>query len=669
MSLAAGDILIFIDDDALPASADWVLAYRRFFAEPRNSSCAAVGSAVINSIDGHREFFHGSTSEYAEQSPQDGALFRPASGGWVVRGVMGCNFALLASAAREVGGFDENISYYLDETDLCFRLSDHGYSIEFLENNAVFHASAPGNARTSKIRKNWRVISRSDTYFCIKNCPDRLLPKLAMIWRTARWKHFPYLAYRALPKPGISRTRMVRYLALTYAGMLEGMWRGLFFKRRLWQSQSDPAYSGDWQKFQSVKPERKLRIGLVSRELPGAGRYGGPGQHTDALAKGLYALGHEVHLFVRPAKLVDSGGLDYTVHARPPAAEDFGYYDPLLPSTSGRLATSVDYYHAIEELQRQGKRFDFIIGCNWDLEALAVVRSRLCPVVLILVTPLAHNLELGTFPETRDHFLWNSLDRWQILNAPIQCVPSQALLDLYQTLLDINQTDLNRFSVVPLGIERTYLPPLMPQGRKRLLFVGRLEKRKGAQTLLAALPAILKEFPDWECHFVGDDKMTYEGGPSIKSRFLRRHRGASWLRRIHFHGYCSQEQLHQQYRECQIFVVPALYESFGLAYHEAMQYGKPVIACTVGGIRETVKDGVEGLLVPPEDVPALQDALRTLMSNPELRRRLGEAGENRIRSQDNHLIFAKRMESVLLAHLDMPSLAEAEDGQDVRDVG
>lgn len=160
LSIAAGEVLVFIDDDALPASADWLLAYRKFFAKPGNSNCAAVGGTVINSFDGHREFFHGSTSEYAEQSPQDGSIFRPASGGWVVRGVMGCNFALRASAAREVGGFDENISYYLEETDLCFRLADRGYDIAFLEDNLVFHASAPG-----RIRKG-QILSRA-----MENCP------------------------------------------------------------------------------------------------------------------------------------------------------------------------------------------------------------------------------------------------------------------------------------------------------------------------------------------------------------------------------------------------------------------------------------------------------------------------------------------------------------------
>ena len=52
-----------------------------------------------------------------------------------------------ASALRDIGGFDENISYYLDETDVCFRLAARGYQIKFLDRNPVHHASAPSSFR------------------------------------------------------------------------------------------------------------------------------------------------------------------------------------------------------------------------------------------------------------------------------------------------------------------------------------------------------------------------------------------------------------------------------------------------------------------------------------------------------------------------------------------
>jgi glycogen(starch) synthase len=279
---------------------------------------------------------------------------------------------------------------------------------------------------------------------------------------------------------------------------------------------------------------------------------------------------------------------------------------------------------------------------------LGIIRTGKYPVGLFLVTPLAMNLELETFPNNADNFLWNSLDRWQAIHASLVCVPSRAVLEVYEELMGIAPADLPRLAIVPLGIERTYLPPLARSGRKRLLFVGRLEKRKGIQTFLDALPTVLEEFRDWECHLVGNDGLPFDDGPPIKERFLRTHRGKRWLKRVSFEGYCSPKALHEHYRLCDVFAVPALYESFGLAYHEAMQYGKPVIACRAGGMAETVQDGVEGLLIEPENVVAQIEALRRLMRDETLRDRMGRAGAERIRRRNNHDVFARRMETVIL---------------------
>lgn len=646
IAAATGDILVFIDDDAVPADAGWIEAYRAFFARPSNANCAAVGGLVINALTGEREFYRGSTSEYAEQSPQDGSPFRPRSGAWVVQGVMGCNCAMRAAMVREVGGFDENLPYYLDETDLCFRLSDAGHEIGFLEDNAVLHRGATSAVRRSLADKDWRTIFRSDTYFCLKNSRDGTLKKLFRIARAAPKKHFFFLAFHYRPKLRLKARTRIAGFARSVAGIAQGLVAGLLGERKLWRGAPEGSAR---VRFKARRPARKLRIGLVSRLVPGAGAYGGPGQHTDALAKGLYGLGHEVHLFVRPDTPLPSVGVDFSIHQRPARMTDVGSYRADLPSTSIRLAEAIDYRRAVETEIEKGTAFDFIIGCNWDLETIEIVRAGLCPVVLFLVTPLAMNLELGTFPENEDNFLWNSLDRWQVCNAAVKCVPSDGLVTTYGALLGLAEDELQPLLRIPLGIERTFLPPLAPAPKRRLLFVGRLEKRKGIHTLLSALPAVLEAFPDWECHVVGEDRLPFAGGAPIKDRFQRRHAGARWMKRVVFHGQVSGEVLHEHYRLCDVFVVPAIYESFGLAYHEAMQYAKPVVACRAGGMPETVRDGQEGLLVAPEDVGGLQEALHRLMGDAALRERMGQAAAERIRLEDNHESFARRVEAALTA--------------------
>ena len=643
---ATGDILLFIDDDAVPTKSSWVRKYREFFASDTSGKWAVAGSLVVNGYTGVREFYRGSTSEYAEQSPQNGSVFRPPTGSRVVRGVMGCNCAMRTAAVREVGCFDEQLAYYLDETDLCFRLAERHYQIKFLEDNPVVHFSAAGKFRRSETRKHWAVLSRSDTYFCIKNARDPAARKVWTTLKIAGWKNFFHLLLHQRPRPRLRKYEILRFSYRSVFGMAAGLYRGFFSARSLW---TQPPVAPRRVLFAQTAPARKLRIGLITRTLPGSGKYGGPGQHTESLAKGLYGLGHEIHLFCIAKNPVISYGADFHVHSLPPELDDVKFYDPGIPSTSSRLAITTAYCQLVRDLQERGQPLDFVIGCNWDLDTLGVIRAQLCPVALILVTPLAMNLQMEMWPKSSDNFLWNSLDRWQVVNAPVACVPSRALLDCYAQLLGVFSSDLANLEIVPLGIERTYLPPITRAGeRHRLLFVGRLEKRKGIQTLLDVLPTVLMEFPEWECEIVGDDSLPFEDGPPIRETFRHDHRHASWMSRVRFRGYREIEDLHRHFRECDIFVVPALYESFGLAYHEAMQYGKPVIACQTGGMPETIEDRMEGLLVAPENISELEDALRRLMADSALREAMGRAGAERVRQRNNHLTFARRMEQVLL---------------------
>jgi hypothetical protein len=105
----------------------------------------------------------------------------------------------------------------------------------------------------------------------------------------------------------------------------------------------------------------------------------------------------------------------------------------------------------------------------------------------------------------------------------------------------------------------------------------------------------------------------------------------------------SDEQLAGFYASCDVFVAPSLFESFGLIYPEAMQYGKPVVGCRSGGIPELVTDGVDGVLVEPGSVPALSAALDALMRDADLRRRLGEAARATVARELDHLAMGRRM--------------------------
>jgi len=98
--------------------------------------------------------------------------------------------------------------------------------------------------------------------------------------------------------------------------------------------------------------------------------------------------------------------------------------------------------------------------------------------------------------------------------------------------------------------------------------------------------------------------------------------------RVTILGFKSHHEVYEEIVRCDLVVVPSRVdsESFGLVALEAMACGKPVIASTVGGLPELVRDRVCGLLVPVNDVNALAEALALLAGNPELRRTMGLAG-------------------------------------------
>jgi phosphatidylinositol alpha-mannosyltransferase len=184
------------------------------------------------------------------------------------------------------------------------------------------------------------------------------------------------------------------------------------------------------------------------------------------------------------------------------------------------------------------------------------------------------------------------------------------------------------YRIIPNGIdlERFSDPALRPierfdDGKLNILFVGRLEKRKGLKYLLRAFAQVKKAVPQARLLVVGAfDKEDKE--PFVL--YARQHR----LRNVRFIGYVSEEELPRHYRTCHVFCAPSTgFESFGIILLEAMAAGKPIVASDIDGYRGVLEDGKEGLLVQPEDERRLADALIRLLKDPALRDRMGRQGQ------------------------------------------
>lgn len=186
--------------------------------------------------------------------------------------------------------------------------------------------------------------------------------------------------------------------------------------------------------------------------------------------------------------------------------------------------------------------------------------------------------------------------------------------------------------------------PGAPAGPPVLLSVGRLVPRKGIDTVLQALPRLLAEFPDL-CYRVAGD------GPD-RPRLEQMSRQLGVAHAVTFLGRVSQDDLPQVYRAAHIFVLPAReeiasVEGFGIVFLEASASGLPVVAARSGGAVEAVRHGETGLLVPPGDPDELCQALRTLIREPELRRRLGQAGRQRVEEEMSWTRAVQQLEDCL----------------------
>lgn len=149
-----------------------------------------------------------------------------------------------------------------------------------------------------------------------------------------------------------------------------------------------------------------------------------------------------------------------------------------------------------------------------------------------------------------------------------------------------------------------------------LLAVGSLVPRKGYDLLLAAL-AQLTDL-QWRLTIAGSarDEATAAQVTGDIARY-------GLIDRVSVVGAVSDAALSELYSTSDVFVLASRFEGYGMVYSEAVAHGLPVIGTTAGAISEAVPDGT-GLLVPPEDVPALTAALRTMIGNEAARRRYAE---------------------------------------------
>ena len=344
-----------------------------------------------------------------------------------------------------------------------------------------------------------------------------------------------------------------------------------------------------------------MKIGLVS---PYDYAYpGGVMAHIYHLSKGLQKHGHEIKIIA-------------PLSGPPPDVSDKNFI-PLgksVPVPTGgstaRISLSVWLEPKIRKLLKE-ESFDVIH-----------LHEPLAPIIPILILHLSNSLNIGTFHafhgSSKTYWLSKYLLRKWHAKLDGKIAVSTPALNF------VNRHFPGDYSVIPNGIDfqrfnMKTVPLLDLQDDKlNILFVGRLEKRKGLKYLLSAYSKVKWQYPKTRLIVVGP------GNPEPELfRFIAERR----IEDVIFVGGVSAEDLPRYYQMSDIFCSPATSgESFGIVLLEAMAAGKPIIASEIEGYSSVMSHEKQGLLVPPKNEEALQGALETLIKDSSLREHLGSNG-------------------------------------------
>ncbi len=374
-----------------------------------------------------------------------------------------------------------------------------------------------------------------------------------------------------------------------------------------------------------------MRVCLISEEFPPETGWGGIGTYAHVLATGLAELGHRVHVVARtwgePGVTAVGGVRVHRLAIPEPSWRRGTYYFNLhFPETRELLLWTWQASRVVSRLAAAGG-LDVIESPEFHAQGLAAgLRSRHIPLVVKLHTPAflcraLNGVGAGGGPwdtavsERLEHLL--ARRAWRLTS------PSARLADDVTRRWRIRRSAVR---VIPNPVDDELFAP-SPGGEPAeptLLYVGRLERRKGVETLVEMLPEVLRAFPGVRLRMVGKDHPSGPGGGSMvahlggRLRALRVPDGA-----VEFAGPVARTELPAVYRGAAVCLVPSNYENFPYTCLEAMACGRPVVGSAAGGIPEMITDGSDGLLVPPGRPAALAAAVVRLLADDRLRHRLG----------------------------------------------
>ncbi len=378
------------------------------------------------------------------------------------------------------------------------------------------------------------------------------------------------------------------------------------------------------------------------------------------------ATAHRVQIIGLFPALLSVGGVQeagrLTATALDEIAVQHGWRTTFLSLNDSRGGHSlrVDQRHAQRDIEFRGFGRDKM---RFVLSGMADARAENCDAGVIVA--LHPNLALPArwirrmAPSLKTVVICHGIEVWKplprmrrraLVGANLVLAPSS---DTISKLVSVQGVAREKIRKLPWPLSPSFLamaddpaklpaPPDFPKGRV-VLTVGRWaasERYKGADLLIGAIARLRAAYPDLYLAAVGS------GDDLPRLRSVAANLGIS--DRVYFFENLSRQEIAACYARADLFALPSTAEGFGLVFLEAMAFSKPVIGAAAGGTIDVIEDGVNGLLVPPNDSERLAEAIDRLLRDDDFCAELGRGGAEIVRQKFQFSIFKAELERILM---------------------
>jgi glycogen(starch) synthase len=364
-----------------------------------------------------------------------------------------------------------------------------------------------------------------------------------------------------------------------------------------------------------------LNICLISREFPPDTAFGGIATFSVDTALMLRKRGHRVTVFsqcLSKSHVADYQGVPVHKIKVPRPLETYKRLPVFIPAFNAVLHKEIRRCHRADP-------FDLIDAPDHLAEGLFTALFSKLPLVTRLHTPYALIVAMGLNNYRKDlsYRAIYAMEKAQLRRSAVLYAPCQDLVKRCEALFGLKDSPVSIFGY-PLDLQM-FSPAPAPNDTfpSRILFLGRLEQRKGIKTIVEAFPKLLERNPGAELTLVGRDTPNIDGWASAKAYMMDAFERAGCADKVHFKDYVPLDQLPAFFHSHDVVWVPSMYDNFPIISLEAMACGKAVVVADSGGLPEMVTHGETGLVFPAGDADALAQQTMILFDSPDLFRRIG----------------------------------------------